>query len=189
MELINSFKKYLIAIVPNIVFKSVTEAEKYETMGTRFAGDQYVDARLGTDTFMSYLSGSFSESILNQVGIHDKSLIDDIHSDKFLIPEPLRDKVVELKRKEIIATYEEKNNYYRALIGLPDIDDSFIYLNPEVLESFGYYEDSKEDYDNNNLENLTPLHLLPRNILETMESVGYLDELYDEEIRICDAYS
>ena len=85
MELINSFKKYLIATVPKIVFKSVTEAEKNETMATRLAGDLYIDARLETDTFMSYLSGSFSESILNQVGIHDKEEIKRINSDKFLL--------------------------------------------------------------------------------------------------------
>lgn len=180
MELINSFKKYLIATVPKIVFKSVTEAEKNETMATRLAGDLYIDARLETDTFMSYLSGSFSESILNQVGIHDKEEIERINSDKFLIPENLREKVVELKRKEIISTYEEKNNYYRALIGLPDVDADFIYLSPEVLASYGYYSDSKEDYDNNILDKLTPLHLLPKNVLIAMENAGYLSELYDE---------
>lgn len=180
MELINSFKKYLIATVPKIVFKSVTEAEKNETMASRLAGDQYIDARLETDTFMSYLPGSFSESILNQVGIHDKKQIESIQSDKFLIPDALRDKVVELKRKEIIANYEEKNNYYRALLGLPDIDDNFIYLDPDVLVSYGYYDDSKEDYENENYDKLTPLHLLPRNVLETMDNTGYLSELYDE---------
>lgn len=180
MELINSFKKYLIAIVPNIVYKSVTEAEKCETMETRIAGDHYVDARLGTNIFESYSSDSFSEFILNQVGIYDKNQIKEIRSDKYLIPEPLRDRVVELKRKEIINNYEEKNNYYRSLSGLPDVGESAIYLRPSRLESFGYYGDSEEDYDNDNLDKLTPLHLLPTNILETMESVGYLDELYNE---------
>lgn len=180
MELINSFKKYLIAIVPKIVYKSVTEAEKNETMATRLAGDQYVDACLGMDTFMTYLSGSFSESILNQVGIHDKKQIERINSDKFLIPDNLRDKVVELKRKEVIANYEEGNNYYRSLLGLPDVDDDFIYLNPDELASFGYNGDSKEDYDNDNLDRLTPLHLLPKNVLESMDNSGYLSELYDE---------
>lgn len=180
MEIVNSFKKYLIAIVPNIVYKSVTDAEKYETMETRLAGDHYVDARLGTDLFESYLSESFSESVLNQVGIYDKFQIEQIQSDKYLIPVSLRDKVLELKRKEIIDNYEEKNNYYRALNGLPDIESGAIYLSPSKLSSFGYYEDSQEDWDNDNLDNLTPLHLLPENILETMESIGYLDELYEE---------
>ena len=180
MELINSFKKYLIATVPNMVYKSTTEAEKYETVSTRLAGDQYIDARLETDTFESYKSGSFSDSILNQVGIHDAKQIQDIGVDKYLIPKDLRDKVLELKRKEIIANYEEKNNYYRALMGLPDIDDSFIYLSPDTLASYGYYKDSKEDYDNDNLDRLTPIHLLPSNVLINMDNAGFLDEVYND---------
>lgn len=180
MELVNSFKKYLISIVPNIIFKSVTEAEKYETLQSRLNGDQYVDARLETDSFLSYTSASISRTILNQVGIYDSNMIKSIQEDKFLIPERLRSKVVELKRAEIINNFIEQNSYYRALNGQPDIGADFIYLDPDTLASYGYQEDSMEDYNNDILENLTPLHLLPDNVLEAMDSAGYLDALYEE---------
>lgn len=180
MELVNSFKKYLIATVPNIVFKSTTEAEKYETMEIRSNGDRYVDACHGTDVFESYASESFTETNLNRIGIYDKEMIKEIQSDKYLIPEVLRSKLIGIKRKEIINNYIEKNSYYRALNGLPDIGADYIYINPSTLTSYGYYKDSQDDYDNGIMDELTPLHELPPNVIEVMESSGFLDELYNE---------
>jgi hypothetical protein len=180
MELINSFKKYLLAIVPNIVFKSVTEAEANETAESRLAGDQFVDASLNTGEFASIRDGTISIKVLNQVGIYDEYMIELINSDKFVISESLRDKVLNLHRKEIISNYVEQNDYYRRLYGLPNKDNPSIYLNSSELESFGYIKDSQEDYDNDRYENLTPLHELPQHILNLMESTGYLDTLYEE---------
>ena len=182
MELINSFKKYLVAIIPNIVYKSVRQAEEYETPESRVNGDLYIESVLKTDSLITYASSSIPESILNKVGIYDKSQIKEIQENKFLIPIKLRDKVIELMREYTISNYEEKNDYYRMLNGLPSLNDDFIYLSPEDLKSFGYYEDSMEDYENDILENLTPLHKLPENVLLAMESTGYLDEVYQEYV-------
>lgn len=180
MELINSFKKYLVAIVPDIVYKSVTEAEENETPESRLAGDQYIDAVLEAGDFHSIRDGTISTKVLNQVGIHDPEMIGLIGADKYIIPEKLQPTVLQLHRKEVIANYVEKNNYYRMLYGLPNLDSVGIYISPRELNTFGYYKDSQADYDNDLLEKLTPLHELPHNILILMESVGYLDELYNE---------
>lgn len=179
MELVNSFKKYLMSVVPDIVYKSVKQAEVNETKDSRFNGDSYVDAVLKTDSFYTYPSGSISVNILNQIGIYDSSLINAINNDKFLIPKRLWDTVVELHRKEVISNYEEQNNYYRMLNGLPNMGEPPIYLNPMELESFGYTNDNMDDYENNRLDKLTPIHKLPRNVLLIMESSGYLKEVYD----------
>ena len=180
MELVNSFKKYLVAIVPEMVYKSVTEAEKHETTSSRLAGDQYVEAKLKTGDFASIRNGTISVSVLNQVGITDQYMIDLINKDKLVIPNELQDTVLELHRKEIINNYEEQNDYYRMLYGLPGKDTSYIYLSPSELNSYGYYKDKHEDYDNDNLDKLTPLHKLPQNVLNIMETSGVLKEIYEE---------
>ena len=108
MELINSFKKYLVAIIPNIVYKSVRQAEEYETPESRVNGDLYIESVLKTDSLITYASSSIPESILNKVGIYDKSQIKEIQENKFLIPIKLRDKVIELMREYTISNYEEK---------------------------------------------------------------------------------
>ena len=178
MEMINSFKRYLRNIVPNIVYKSVREAEKYETKDSRINGDEYVGAMLNMDGFDAYADGSFSLDILHKVGIYDSNLIKQINHDKYNIPEEKRNDVVRLRHKEIIDNFEETNNYYRMLMGLPDVGADFIYLSPDEMETYGYYHDTMEDYNNDNLEALTPIHKLPQNVLNSMEASGYLDEVY-----------
>lgn len=180
MELINSFKKYLIAIVPELVYKSVTQAEAEETAKSRLHGDQYIDARLRTGEFDSIRDGTISVEVLNRVGIYDPDIIDKINDDKYVIPERLRKSVLELHRNNLIENYVEENNYYRMLYGLPNVGDSGIYLDPTELNSYGYYGDTQYDYDNDNFDKLTPLHKLPSNVLLLMEAGGYLDELYTE---------
>lgn len=180
MELVNSFKKYLVTIVPDLVYKSVSEAELNETNESRLNGDQYVEAELGTLEFISIRDGTIPVSILNQIGIHDPEVIKIVNEDKYALPEKIRNRVVDLYRKYIISNYVEQNNYYRMLYGLPNYSSDGIYISPRELESFGYHNDSQEDYDNDNLDKLTPLHELPHNILILMESLGYLDEIYKE---------
>ena len=58
MELINSFKRYLVRTVPKLVIKDRVKAEAAETMDSRKAGDQYVTAMLKIDSFLSYHSYS-----------------------------------------------------------------------------------------------------------------------------------
>lgn len=176
MEIVNSFKRYLKTIVPNIVYKSVKQAEDNETMETQLRGDEYVGACLQVDNFMSYRE--FSVKVLNQAGINDIDLIAEIQRNPDAIPFSKRDKVVEFKRKEVIENFEEQNNYYRMLAGLPDVDAGYVYLSPDELMSYGYRLDSQEDYDNDELDKLTPIHKLPQDVLNGMDKTGYLEEVY-----------
>ena len=180
MELINSFKKYLTTIVPEIVFKSVSQANDNETSASRLAGDQYIEAKLNTGNFDTIANGTISLEVLHKVGIFDEYIIKMIQENKYIIPERLHKTIWELHRQYTIDHYEEQNNYYRMLYGLPNVGDNDIYINPINLQRYGYTLDSQDDYDNDRLDNLTPLHKLPHTVLLSMESDGYLDELYNE---------
>lgn len=178
MEMVNSLKRYIKAIIPHIVFKSSREAEKYETHESRVAGDEYIGARLQTDDRFVARGETLTEGILNQAGIYDREEIKAIQSDTLTISEELHQRLVKLRRKYIIDNYEEKNNYYRMLAGLPELDAVSIYLDPRELKDYGFTKDAQEDFDNSNWDKCTPLHKLPQTVLNAMESTGYLDELY-----------
>lgn len=179
MEIVNSFKKYLKAIVPYIVYKSTKESERYETKESRLAGDEYVDAMLQMDSFESH--SSYSKAVLNQSGIHDELLILQIQVNPMKVPEDKRYTVLKAKRKEIIANYEEKNDYYRMLMGLPNLGDeeSLIYPDPRELEPFGYFPYTIDDYESDNFDAMIPIHKFPKDIIMLLEKSGYLEELYE----------
>lgn len=177
LEIVHSFKRYLKKILPYIVVKSVVQADQMETLESRKAGDEYIGAYLELDSFLSYTE--YSPSVLTNAGITDLTLIKNIQSNINLVPYEYRDKVVEWKRKEILSTFEELNPYYRMLAGLPQLGDDYIYISPDELSEFGYNKDSQEDYDNDQLDKLTPLHKLPQPVLNAMDKSGYLKELVD----------
>ena len=179
MEMVNSFKRFLKAIVPHMVIKSNREAEYYETLDSRLAGDEYIGAVLETDNLLVMRPARLTREILNTVGIFDDDEIHAIWEDVELIPKDKRQRVIELCRATIISGYVEQNNYYRMLNGQPDLNEDPIYVEPKILAQYGYQKDKQEDYDNGNTDALTPLHLLPQVTLNAMEAYGYLDQLYN----------
>lgn len=183
MEIINSFKKYLKAIVPYIVFKSTKESDDNETQMSRLAGDEYVDAMLQMDSFEFH--SSYSKAVLNQAGIHDELLIAQIQVNPLRVPEDKRYAVLKAKRKEITTNFVECNNYYRRLNGLPnmiDFESRGIYLDPRVLERYNYFPYTIETYESGDEDNMIALHNYPKNVILSMEKTGQLDEIYKEHM-------
>lgn len=164
MELINSFKRYLIGTVKRIVIKNVPLATANETMESRRAGDLYVSAMLKNDRFESY--ESYSESVIRKAGINDNTLIRKCLVDKRNIPHEYRDRVVIAQREKVIAEYEEQNDYYRMIHGLKGKNQESIMVPPSIYRSYGLTGD-------------TPLALdtIPSSVVAFMESDGYLDTL------------
>ena len=83
MEMVNSLKRYIKAIVPHIVYKSAREAEKYETLETRKAGDEYVGAMLRTDDLFITRGEALSAELLHKVGIYDEQKILPLYQKNF----------------------------------------------------------------------------------------------------------
>lgn len=169
MEIINSFKKYLLTTVPKLVIKDNILAEQHETMESRKAGDLFVTASLKIDTFQSH--SGFSARVLRLAGITDINDIKMMSKNKELIPHELRNKVIEANRAEIIRTYEEGNDYYRMLNGLPFIEQDPIMVPIQLL--IDAYSFDPEDISDDAL----PLHTLPQPYLNAMEADGYIETL------------
>lgn len=157
----SSFMTELLFITKDIVWKNEVEAQANETTDSSYAAELYMLAMRGELTFESIYY--FDREVLLTAGLTEEEAVN-VNDMKTLIPVELRDLVVRLQTKYIIDHYEELNNYYRRLNGLPDLEDTEFFYNtkyPELSDS------------------TTPLHQLGVSALYTLETYGYLNELYE----------
>lgn len=135
MYFLDTLFKDLQTIMKSVVIKFEKYAKENETVDSLRESDRYISARNAEDTFHTYQT--FDVPAITNAGVLDPVLAKTYAKDKYLIPDGLRETVVEEQRKLIINSYEEKNNYYRTLQGLPDNeDDKFIFLDKSVYEEF-----------------------------------------------------
>ena len=101
----------------------------------------YRDAYFKVDSFLGY---RFVASDFEGI-IEDASIVNRLIKDNSLVPYYLPEEdirtLLERKRRNVINSYEERNNYYRRYLGLPDIyyDEKFGYL--EVPSQIVYLQE------------------------------------------------
>ena len=135
MNTIDYIYRDLKEILETVVIKYDKKAKDAETVETRRDSDKYVNAVLELDTFKSH--SRFSKDAIRNCGVFNEDLVEQYHADKYQIPKSMRARVVEEERFLIVENYEEKNNYYRELIGLPNTDDfDHIYLPLDICEKY-----------------------------------------------------
>lgn len=163
MNVLDTLLADLRTIMANIVIKYDRQAKLYETVEIVKESDRYVSAMLAQDTFHTYQIFDI-DAVIN-AGITDISLAQRYAQDKYLIPDNKRDEIVLQQRKYIIENYEEKNNYYRMLAGLPSIENhNVIYLTPAQYEELGIDEEK-------------PLHELSNEDIVRVERAGILAQI------------
>lgn len=154
-----SFMKELLWISKDITWKDEYVAIKYDRLAYQYEADLYILARRGETNFTVFRY--FDRDVLMQAGIAADE-VDACVTDKNQIPDTLiRDNIVALQTAKIISTYEEKNNYYRMLYGLPN------------------YEETEKDFFYHPKYPDVPLHKLSINQIYELEGSGYLDTLYE----------
>ena len=160
---LDSLKNILKESIPDIAIKYSVKAKEFETVETKREGDQYVCAKMKIDTFNNYLK--FPREVLQAAGFTDDEI------NRFLnhpddIPYNRRDSVLNAMRKYIVDNYVEKNNYYRMLYGLPDMEDT-----EEIWMDYELYE--KYDVPP------APIHQVSHDNLLMLESFGEIQKLID----------
>ena len=134
--------------------------------------DEYKNAYNKTDSVSSY---KFTTNDL-------KKYTEDIESIRYMLrnPNSIRyyltkeqlENLLTLKRRETLSGYVELNNYYRTLMGLPNItwnngapkiDDSQIIYSPKV----------------DGVDNKTPIHRLSKSEQNILRNLGVLDVIYE----------
>lgn len=156
------FFSELLRISSDIVWKNSALAKQNEDPAESVYIDQYRLARQGKLTFD--LIFSFEYSVLIESGLTQEQAENGSEMSSE-IPVEKRDICTKKQIEYVLRTYNEPNNYYRMLNGLPDIGDTdFIYNTkyPHISDS------------------VTPIHLLPSDTIYMFERNGYINELLKE---------
>lgn len=117
-------------IYEGIVFKNEAEANKFETLSTIQQSDRYADIIEGKSTFEFF---DYGFDLLNQVPYLTHTQKIQMARNNALIPDSAKELLHKLAVEKYLAQYEEPNNYYRRLYGLPDIGTAGIQLTPDLM--------------------------------------------------------
>lgn len=132
---IDSFLEALKTTVMGSCIKQSKIANKYESLETQKAANLYITMIESGNLWSAYVT--FDSDVLISAGI-DKNLVNYYIADKERIPYSLRDKIMRLQKEKIVNNYEEKNDYYRMLAGLPTMKEveekDFVYCPPNEYD-------------------------------------------------------
>ena len=147
------------------VLKMPDNANAKETIESKKNADMYIACMENTATFE--LFDSFSKEVLMSAGITGTVLVSSL-LDKDSIPKDRRDAVLEAAKREFIENYEELNNYYRMLYGLPPVghEDYVVeWVPPEEIV----------------IDLSLPIHKMGTDSIRILDNYGVLEELYNED--------
>ena len=158
-------------IYEGIVFKNEEEANKYETLHTIQLSDRYADIIEGKSTFEFF---DYGLDLLNQVPhlTHQQKI--QMARNNALIPDSDKELLHNLAKEKFLANYEEPNNYYRRLNGLPDIGTEGIHLTPELFSKI-----EVDDFDHSKY--VHEMNTEEINILNIFEVLDDLKEIYPDQ--------
>lgn len=150
-----------VEILNNMTIKYGYLAEEGESTSSKMRADGFLDAVLKRDSFETYVDYKWNEYI--EAGISDEGIINEAMKGRTsVVPSQYRTKLLEIRRKRVIKEYEEFNNYYRCLNGLPDATIKQKSTGEEYLEynktDFFYITDAMaETYG---IDKTIPIHLI-----------------------------
>ena len=128
--------------------KDQVSADAAETDQSRANAELWISAKLEKDSYVTYKNWwtvSMFQNVMNNVKQIDVKYY---MEHPYTVPYRFQSTLLEEGRKAFFSQFEETNEYYRMLMGLPPVGDTeFIYLSEELQEEF------HADGD-------TPVHLL-----------------------------
>lgn len=153
------FTKYLAY---NSVVKLSRDADQAETTKSIKEGDLYIISYEGRGSFPLY---EYDETDLSNAGVPKEDLRDyALHNSK--IPDKYRDKLTAIGQKKFLDNYIENNNYYRKLMGLPNIGDYGI-----PIKNYEYLIPDGNEFDG------TYIHDIGYKACRMLDSYGILDQI------------
>lgn len=157
-------------IAVNAVIKDSDEADSNETVESLKAADLYILCKENKARFDHF---SYNYDFLTKNYVLPPAIIEACARDNTKIPEIYRSKLLELKKEEYIESYEEMNDYYRTLSGLPSLNDidnkNFVYITKDSM--VGIPQLSNMDL---------PVHEMSNDDLTILYSHGVIDDLINE---------
>lgn len=155
-------------ILRGIVIKNDVLANKSETKNSLQNAEMYYITQ--EDGYIPFSVFPFDEEYLRAYGYDNPFYIRRYIEDRWTIPEEDRSSLTEFCNQYFIDNFEEENNYYRTLMGLPPFntgEEYFIYLTKaDIPGKYLKYV---------NLE--IPLHLQPTNTINVLYATGNMDKI------------
>lgn len=157
-------------IMRGIVIKNEFRALQNETKESVEESAIYLS--ILNDTY-NYNTFPFTKEMLTAFGYDSFKTIRYL-SDRSLVPDRDKESLLDFCCQYYVDHYEEKNNYYRALMGLPNYDtgeDDYIYLDES------YFSDPKHMEQ---IDLSKPIHEYDTFQISLLEMTGILDKVLDE---------
>lgn len=145
----NEFK----ILIDNMIIKYSYLAEDAETFESKRNADEYLAALNGKDIYLTYRNYTVEEITQAIIEVDEKLDEIDLNDDEIDIiarcsvtngylnvPDKYREKLLLNRRNKIILEYNELNEYYRTLNGLPPLntdEEKFHYLSDYYANMFG----------------------------------------------------
>lgn len=148
------------------VLKMQKQAQAHETLESLKNADMLIACTEGTAVFE--LFDGFSEEVLRKSGLIGLPLAQALVNPNS-IPQSMRKTVLENAKQEFIKNYEEKNDYYRMLNGLPPNEYEEIYVT------------NWEPPENVSIDLSVPVHMMSEEAIAILKNYGVLEDMYKED--------
>lgn len=163
--LMDSVFKELKKIIKSIQVKYLRDAKENDNIDILRHYEEYYLVSTKQDTFRSY--NKFSKEAIRNSGMMDEYVIEDWYADKWNIPLEKREGVMAEQRKIILRDFEEKNEYYRCLLGLPKLKGVYDMMpSDDICEKYNIPKKPFKD--------------LSRSDIIVLENDGYIDKFIKE---------
>ena len=161
----SNFVSQVKTLITSLVVKRDKAAKYYDNdLEIRKVADRYINTIDYGDNWDMYVR--FDYDVMEAAGL-DSNLLNWYYEDKSRIPRQLRQKVVNLQKQKVIDSYEEKNDYYRMLYGLPPIAD---------IENKNYIYVPANEYG---VPTNVPVHELDSENIAIIQATDILDQIID----------
>lgn len=164
---------YLDHIMKYIEIKDDELALKYESKESLTESDTFMSITAGDITFDTF---PFTIELFRSYGFTTKEC-KSYMADRDLIPKQERSKVLKFCCDKFLKDYEEMNNYYRTLIGLPWLDEF-----EKEDEYYVYLEESDvppEPYFEGLFDFSLPLHKYTNYQIAVLNTLGVMEDVYE----------
>lgn len=135
LNLIQNLFNDIKTILNHIEFKNSNEAKKYETNNSAELSELWMKAMVKDDNYITY--SHWWDTYMFQQIFQNTRLIDieKWKKNPFSLPQKYQESILKISRELFLSKYVEENNYYRKLIGLPNLNEKeFVYISKEARE-------------------------------------------------------
>lgn len=157
-------------ILKGIVVKNEYTAFLYETEETLQMAEYYFKCLDGTITFAMF---PFTKELLMSYGYDENYATKILNNREKYVPVREREALMKYSIKYFIDNFEEKNKYYRSLMGLPE-------YGTHEYDLYITEKDLPYDYEIDTVDFTLPIHEQPNNVIATLKSTGVLNKIIEK---------